>query len=70
MNDEVAARLTQLESVVAHVERLAEQLNGVVLEQGRQIEQLKKQLQRQSHTLETIEVDRIKSTNPKPPHYL
>jgi uncharacterized coiled-coil protein SlyX len=69
MNDEVAERLTRLESAVAHMEYLAEQLNGVVTEQAREIAHLKKQLQRQSSTLETIELERIKSTNPVPPHY-
>ena len=69
MNDEVAERLTRLESAVAHMEYLAEQLNGVVTEQAREIAQLKKHIQRQSDTLETIELDRIKSTNSIPPHY-
>ena len=69
MNDEVARRFTRLESNLEHLEHLTDQLNGVVVEQGRQIEQLKKQLQRQSQTLETIELERIKTTNPKPPHY-
>ncbi len=69
MNDEVAERLTRLESTLAHLEHLTEQLNSVVIEQGRQLEQLRKQVQRQSQTLETIELERIKSTNPKPPHY-
>lgn len=69
MNDEVTSRLSRLESNLAHLEHLTDQLNGVVVEQGRQIEQLKKQLQRQSQTIETIELERVKSTNPKPPHY-
>jgi hypothetical protein len=30
---------------------------------------LKKQVQRQAATLESIELDRIKATNAKPPHY-
>ena len=69
MNEEVDARLTRLESTIAHLEYLTEQLNGVVIEQGRQLDLLRKQLQRQSQTLETIEMERIKTTNPKPPHY-
>ena len=69
MNDEVAERLTRLESTLAHLEYLTEELNGVVIEQGRQLEQLRKQLRVQSQTLETIELERLKSTNPKPPHY-
>lgn len=69
MNDEVAARLTRVESHLAQLEHLNDQLNEVVIEQGRQIEHLKKQVQRQSMTLENLELERVKSTNPKPPHY-
>jgi SlyX protein len=69
MNDEVTERLTRLESTIAHLEYLTEQLNDVVTQQGRQIDQLKKKLQRQAQSLETIEMERIRSTNPKPPHY-
>jgi SlyX protein len=69
MNDEAAARFSRLEFQVAHIERLTEQLNGVVIEQGRELDKLRKLLQRQGMTLESMEMDRIKSTNPKPPHY-
>jgi uncharacterized coiled-coil protein SlyX len=62
-------RLQRIESHLAHLERQVEEINGVVVEQGRTIERLKAQLRRQSETLETIELDRIKSTNAKPPHY-
>ena len=54
---------------MAHLEHQSEQLNGVVLEQGRRLEYLKKQLQRQSAALETMELERIKANNPKPPHH-
>ena len=69
MDEAIAARFERLESNLAHVEHLAEQLNGVVIEQGRQLEALKKLVQRQAATLENNELERIKSTNPKPPHY-
>jgi len=69
MNDEVAARFSRLEFQVAHLEHLAEQLNAVVIEQGRELDRMKKLLQRQGLEIETIELERIKSTNPKPPHY-
>jgi uncharacterized coiled-coil protein SlyX len=69
MNDELAARFGRLESNLAYLEHLTEQLNAVVTEQGRELEQLKKVLQKQSLTLENIELERIRSTNPKPPHY-
>ncbi len=69
MNDEVAERLTRLESAVAHLEHLTEQLNEVVTDQGRRLEQVRKRLELQAQSLETIELERIRSTNPKPPHY-
>lgn len=69
MKDEVAERLTRMESTIAHLEHLTAQLNDVVTEQGRQLDQLKKRLLRQAQSLETIEMERIRSTNSKPPHY-
>lgn len=69
MNDEVAERLTRLESAVAHLEHLTEQLNEVVTHQARQIDHLTKKLDLQAQSLQTIELERIRSTNPKPPHY-
>jgi uncharacterized coiled-coil protein SlyX len=51
------------------LEHQVEQLNGVVVEQGRLVEHLKKQMQRQSAVLETMESERIKANNPKPPHH-
>lgn len=69
MNADIAERFERLESNLAHVEHLAEQLNAVVIEQGRQLDALKKLVQRQASTLETMELERIKGTNAKPPHY-
>ena len=69
MNDDAPERLAQIEANLAHLERQVEELNEVVIEQGKLVEQLKKQVQRQSTTLESIELDRIKATNAKPPHY-
>ena len=69
MNDETLQRLEKLEAHVAHLEHQVEQLNGVIIEQGRALEALKKQLQRQATTLESVELERIKNTNARPPHY-
>ena len=69
MNDDVGERLTRLESAIAHLEHLTEQLNEVVTGQGRQLDQMRKRLELQDHSLQTIELERIRSTNPKPPHY-
>ncbi len=69
MNAENLQRLERIETHVAHLEHQVEQLNGVVVDQGRLVEQLKKQMQRQSAVLETMELERIKANNPKPPHH-
>jgi SlyX protein len=69
MNDETLQRLEKIEAHVAHLEHQVEQLNGVIVEQGRALEALKKQLQRQATTLESVELERIKNTNARPPHY-
>jgi len=69
MNEEISQRLERVEAHVAHMERQLEQLNEVVIAQGKLADRLKKEVQRQSATMETLELERMKATNPKPPHY-
>jgi len=69
MTDETSQWLERIEANVAHLEHQVEQLNEVIIEQGKLTESLKKQIQRQAATMETLEMDRIKATNPKPPHH-
>ena len=69
MNTENLQRLERIEVHVAHLEHQVEQLNEVVVEQGKLVEHLKKQAQRQSAVLETMELERIKANNPEPPHH-
>jgi len=69
MADELSQRLEKLESHVAHLEHQVEQLNGVVTTQDKLLERLKKEVQRQSSAMETMELERIKANNPKPPHH-
>jgi SlyX protein len=69
MNDELSTRLSQLESNAAHLEHQVEQMNTVIVEQGKLLERLKKEAQRQSSAMETLEMERIKSNHTKPPHY-
>jgi uncharacterized coiled-coil protein SlyX len=69
MEPEISERLQRLESHVAHLERQYEELNEVVIEQARAIRKLQTQHQRIAETVETAELDRIKSTNARPPHY-
>jgi uncharacterized coiled-coil protein SlyX len=69
MNDEILQRLGRIEAQVTHLDHQLEQLNGVIVEQGRLVEHLKKQAQRQSAVLETMELERIQANNPRPPHH-
>jgi uncharacterized coiled-coil protein SlyX len=69
MDQELAQRLEKLETSLAHLEHQYDQLNQVVLDQSRQLTKMQALQQKISETIETIEIDRIKSTNPKPPHY-
>ena len=69
MNEETLRRLEKLEASVAHLEHQVEQLNEVVTGQDKLVEILKKQVQRQTGVLETMEMERIKANNDKPPHH-
>jgi len=66
---DVEQRLERAEASLAHAEHQYDQLNAVVVEQGRLLEKLRKQLERLNESMETQELDRIRNTNTKPPHY-
>jgi len=69
MPDENSQRMDRLESHLAHLEHHVEQLNGVVIEQGKLLDRLRKETQRQSVAMQTLELERLKSNVQKPPHY-
>ncbi len=69
MADEMTQRLEKLESHLAHLEHQVEQLNTVVTEQDKLLGRLRKEVRRQSSAMETMELERIKADNPKPPHH-
>jgi len=62
-------RLEKIESHLAHLERQYEELNQVVIEQARLIARLQKETGKISETVGTMELERVRATNPKPPHY-
>jgi uncharacterized coiled-coil protein SlyX len=68
-NQNSEERLEKIEQDLAHLEHLFDQLNEVVVEQAKTLHRLQGNQQRIASTLETMELERIKSTNPKPPHY-
>jgi uncharacterized coiled-coil protein SlyX len=69
MNEELSTRLGKIESHLAHLEHQVEQMNEVIMAQDKLLERLKKEVQRQSSAMETLELERIKANNAKPPHY-
>ena len=69
MNSDLEERLERMETAIAHLEKLCEELNRVVIEQGKALRRLQTRQQQLSETVEQAELERIKATNPKPPHY-
>jgi SlyX protein len=69
MPDADSQRIDRLESYLAHLEHQVEELNGVVIEQGKLLDRLRKETQRQSTAMQTLELERMKSNVQKPPHY-
>jgi len=69
MTEESSERFARLESHIAHLEHQVEQLNDVVVEQGKTIDRLRKQVQLQAQTLQTSLIEQVKANNPKPPHH-
>jgi len=69
MADENFRQIQKLETSLAHLEYQVEQLNSVVIEQGKLLERLKKEVQRESRTMENIELQALKDNNQKPPQY-
>ena len=66
---ESSQRLEKIESHLAHLERQYEELNHVVIEQGKLLARLQRDSAKVSDAVQTIELERIRANNPKPPHY-
>jgi len=69
MDHTTSARLEKLEFNLAHLEHQFEQLNRVVIEQAALLKRLQAQQRKLGQTIETIELERVKATDSKPPHY-
>ncbi len=61
--------MNALEVKIAHLEYLFEQLNTVVIDQGKRIGRLEGEIRGVSNSVQEIELERVRSTNVKPPHY-
>jgi len=68
MSDE-SKRWERIEANFAHLERQYEELNQVVIEQGRLLARLQKEYAKTSEAVRTMELERMRANNPKPPHY-
>ena len=62
-------RLVNIESDLTHLEQLVESLNQTIIEHDKTIQQLEAQVSRLTSSLEAKEMDSIKGTVTKPPHY-
>ena len=62
-------RIINIESNLAHVEQTGESLSQTIVEQDKTIQQLQAQLAKLASSAESQEMDKIKGTIKKPPHY-
>jgi SlyX protein len=70
MTDPIESRLMEVESRLAHQERLAEELSSVMAEQARTIDILTRQARQLTERLEDIEADwKQPPAHERPPHY-
>ncbi len=69
--DDLDARVVELETRLAHHERMAEDLSAVLAEQDRAITQLIRQVRRLTERLGAVESgwDRSPQDDQPPPHY-
>lgn len=68
--NELTGRLDRLEANVAHLERQLDELNVVAVEQGKAITRLQKRLELLGDTVESQELDRVRNTQQRPPHWM
>jgi uncharacterized coiled-coil protein SlyX len=67
--EELLQRMDQLEAHVAHLERQADELNGVMVEQAKLLARLQKNLGAVTEVIESAEKERLHQSREKPPHY-
>ena len=66
---DMAQRLEKIESHLAHLERQYEELNQVVVTQGRLLARLQKETSKVTNAMESSELEQIRARNPRPPHH-
>lgn len=68
--NELTQRTERLEANVAHLERQLDELNSVVVDQGKLITRLQKRLELLGDTVESQELDRVRNSQQRPPHWM
>ncbi|GAA4255143.1 SlyX protein [Azospirillum formosense] len=71
MDADTESRLTELETRLAHHERMAEEMSAVLFEQGRTIDLMTAQMRRLRDRVAELEsgMPRAPQDEPPPPHY-
>ncbi|MBM3846043.1 MAG: SlyX family protein [Verrucomicrobia bacterium] len=64
----VTDRLIRLESHVAELEKLVDELNTVVIDQGKLLRRISNQQAALSESVQAAEIERVRNTPSKPPH--
>jgi uncharacterized coiled-coil protein SlyX len=70
--EKLAQRLTECETLLTHVQRALQDLDGVVLSHGKRIESLEKRLERLAEFFGALRAGPTEDRRPedeKPPHY-
>ncbi len=68
-DEELGEKLVRMESLIAHLEHQYEELNKVVVEQGKVLSKALSQQEKMADSLREMRQDEIRSDNRKPPHY-
>ena len=69
MEQEATDKLERLEAHITHLDRQFDELNQVVVEHTKLLKKLQLQQSKLADSVQTSESERIRATNPKPPHY-
>ncbi|HIG30066.1 MAG TPA: hypothetical protein EYQ50_20630 [Verrucomicrobiales bacterium] len=69
MPQEEEDRLIQFESALAHLENQNDQLNKIVMEQGKILYRLESRQEKLIEALRDLHQDKISRDSRKPPHY-
>ena len=68
--ERIAARVAELELLFTHLQRMVEELNGVILTQQRRLDAMELQLDRATRSMQSLEgIAQQRPEEENPPHY-